>query len=1238
MRLPKLTFHAPTFRALTFIACLAAGISGSMAQEINENNFTLYTQRDGLPHNTITGMVQDSTGYIWMSTFSGLVRFNGSSFVQINNSNDSVSQPAEFLRGLKWLDDHRLAAYSGGLLILDTRTGETRSLYIPYTEKKYQYKFNGIRAVKGGPGGDIFLLSYSGFYHFNRDCKLVYRYDHYRNKDVATTEFAFGRQIFWLDSQRLLIVSIDGLYCYDIEKKELKKMQASDCPLLAGLLDYKARDYLYFQDKPGCFLIMYPNADSLVYINIPAKMRTTTLLPFKVPDHEFGYRTELAAVSDTLMYINGHESGFYKLRLSPETGRVQFYPRKYFPHYFCRQLLEDRDHNLWVATNIGLLRQDNRLAFVSQAVLPASLQEQYPNIAVQAINVADDKLFVATRGNGGLLEYDKDRLQFIRRISFKKYFTTADNIYTMVRAGDSSLFVGVNGPLFRLDIRTGRTAEIPLDKWDRPHDWTASLFKDHHDNIWLASSHIYRYDAVTQRFAVLSTRENPFSKIQEANNIIEDVAGNIWVSGHGLYRYNILTRDFDMLVDSFPFIKIPDRRILSVAADHHHNLWINNYNNGLTCYNIEKGVTHRFTRDNGLPDNNIAAMIVIGDKLWIAAYTGISCLDLQTYRITSFGKEDGFPDQPIAVGARFGYDIARNRLYIGFSNTIVQFDPDIIFQRSRLPRLFIESLATGSQKEQLYPAGDVTLCWKNNDIRLAIGSINFTTGASQRYAYRLMEEDSTPWQELGAQNTFSISSLSPGYHRIQVKLFSLNNRWPEQVKEIGITILPPFWKRPWFITLLVVIMLLAVGLLIKWRTGLTRKKEQAKTHIQKLKADEYKNQFELEQISNYFSSFLAHKNDVDEVLWDVAKNLIGRMKYTDCMIYLWNEDRTKMVQKASYGPKGNPKAINESVFDVLPGQGVVGYVMQTWEPLLIPNTREDRRYRVDDIRRLSEICVPIIHNNELIGIIDSEHPTGNYYKERDLQILTTIATLVGNKIKQIESEQHLEIKQKEIASINQQLAEAQLSALQTQMNPHFIFNSLNSIKGMILENQQQKASRYLSKFAQMIRITLNQSKEIFTTLYENTEHLESYLLMEKLRFDDSFTFRITVDDQIDKEETLIPTLMIQPLAENAIWHGLMTKKGDKKLSIRFSRHEDMISCTISDNGIGINRAEALKLLARTPHQSVGLTNLRNRIKIMNEKYDTGCSLEITDLSDLYKEKTGTRVVLRFKIITTKPCL
>jgi putative methionine-R-sulfoxide reductase with GAF domain len=761
------------------------------------------------------------------------------------------------------------------------------------------------------------------------------------------------------------------------------------------------------------------------------------------------------------------------------------------------------------------------------------------------------------------------------------------------------------------------------------------LYKDRKQNIWIASRNLYKYDALTAKFSVINLPVDTFNKLQNPNNIHEDTSGNIWISGHGLLRYNVSSKTIDRLIDSLPFIKIPDKQVITFTVDQLNNVWINSNNNGLVCYNIERKTFRHFTHSDGLPDNNIASMIVVGNKLWIATYAGIACLDLHTCKITSFDNEDGFPDLPISPGAKFYYDSVQNKLYIGFTNTIVQFDPDIIFQNKQIPHLFIESLVMSGQRKIDYPGKNISLNLADNEFTINIGSINFFTGNSQRFAYRLIKEDSTPWQQLGSQNSFTISNLSPGFHRIQVKLFSLNNRWPEQVRELSVYIIPPFWRQEWFMALFAAMLSVFVFLLLKWRTGYIRKQERAKTHIEKLKADEYKNQFELEHISNYFSSSLVGKNNVDDVLWDVTKNLIGRMNYVDCIIYMWNKDKTKMVQKAAFGPKGNPKTIETTIFDVLPGQGVVGHVMQTKEPQLVQDTRNDHRYRVDDMNRLSELCVPIIHDDELIGIIDSEHHAENHFNDRDVKILTTIATLLGNKIKQIESEHSLKKQQKEIAYINQQLAEAQLSALQTQMNPHFIFNSLNGIKGMILDNEQQKASRYLSKFANMIRTTLNQSKEIFTTLYENIEHLENYLVMEKLRFDDSFTFRIIIDDNIDKEETVIPTLMIQPLAENAIWHGLMFKKGRKNLTIRFSRLEEIISCYIEDNGIGINQSEQIKKANRPSHKPVGLNNLRNRIKIMNEKYDTGCTLEIIDLSEFNKEKTGTCAVLRFNIITNK---
>ncbi|MBC7886790.1 MAG: histidine kinase [Ferruginibacter sp.] len=1197
-------------------------------QDLYENNFVRYSTAEGLSHNTVTGLAQDHTGYIWLATASGLNRYDGNRFVQFHSNNDSLSLPAEELAGMAWLDQHRLAIYATGLHIINTQTGETRNLFIPYHDRQYQYKFNMVERAMGDDKGNIFILSRSGFYHYDKTYQLVSRFDYYSEEEVPVTHFFFGRELFELDSRRLLIVSIEGLYLYDKEKKQIKKMDAADCPALAGFLHYPGTYYTFLQQKPGHFFILKSESDSLFYINVIENKKVVSRLPFIPGKLEFHFRSRLIPVSNTLLYITGHSSGFYKMRFYPQSGIIKFYPEKYCRSYLCNAMLNDKDNNLWIATNKGLLRHDPGNRQVQVAVLPVGIVDSFPNIRFDDIAVSADKIYAGTRGFGGVLLFDKKTFHFEKQI-LEKYNQNSNSISAIVPADSSTLLLGTAGPLWLLDLAGKRKKKILPPGWNERGDWTSDLYKDSKGNIWISAYHIYRYNPIAKSFALIPTHQRllsaPFA-------LSEDKSGHMWMAGHGLARYNTVLDSFDVFLDSFPYIKMPDKQVSAFVIDQQNRIWFNSNNNGLTAYDIDRRSFRHFTRSEGLPDENIASMIIVGHKLWIAYYSGIACIDLQTFQIVSFGKEDGFPVMPVVKGARFFYDNALQQLYLGFSNAIVRFNPYDILQVKSPPHVFIESLVINGQKNIFLPEQHITTSWRDNEIMITIGSISFSSGHSQGFAYRILKNETTPWQQLGSQPLFSISSLSSGTHRIQVKSFSLNNHWPPQIKEITITILPPFWKKEWFGVLITLLGLMLVYLLIRWRTGAARKNEMEKTHIQQLKADDYKNQFELEQISNYFSSSLAGKKTEEEVLWDVTDNLIGRMNYVDCMIYLWNEDNTKMIQKAAYGPKGKPEYIKAQVFDVFPGQGIVGHVLQSCQPILVNDTRTDSRYRMDEAFRLSEICVPIIHNNELLGIIDSEHHLPGYFTERDIKILTTIATLIGNKLKQIESEQSLEAKRKELEGTNQQLAEAKLSALQAQMNPHFIFNALNSIKRMILDGENEKASRYLSKFASMIRMTLNHSKDTFVTLDENLQYLKAYLEMEQLRFDNSFEWSISTGENIDAEETAFPSLMIQPLVENAIWHGLMQVEGDKKIQIGFARYHNRITCTIEDNGIGIRQSEKLKKTNKPPHQSMGLENLYKRIKILNEKYGIDCRLAVTDLQQDDENKRGTLVLLSFNII------
>lgn len=218
-----------------------------------------------------------------------------------------------------------------------------------------------------------------------------------------------------------------------------------------------------------------------------------------------------------------------------------------------------------------------------------------------------------------------------------------------------------------------------------------------------------------------------------------------------------------------------------------------------------------------------------------------------------------------------------------------------------------------------------------------------------------------------------------------------------------------------------------------------------------------------------------------------------------------------------------------------------------------------------------------------------------------------------------------EIRQK--ANIDKLLAETEMKALHSQMNPHFIFNSLNSIKEMILNNENNEASRYLSKFAQLIRITLDQSGHSFISLKSTVDYLQLYIEMEKIR-NDQFTYAIIIDEELDIEKTILPPMLIQPFIENAIWHGIPPDKKTIYIEISFKKENNFLVCTIDDDGSGIEEAIRNKSVTNNLHKSVGIENIRNRIRLLNEKYGLQSSIAITDKKNIPgSASSGTKVIL-----------
>ena len=213
------------------------------------------------------------------------------------------------------------------------------------------------------------------------------------------------------------------------------------------------------------------------------------------------------------------------------------------------------------------------------------------------------------------------------------------------------------------------------------------------------------------------------------------------------------------------------------------------------------------------------------------------------------------------------------------------------------------------------------------------------------------------------------------------------------------------------------------------------------------------------------------------------------------------------------------------------------------------------------------------------------------------------------------------------ASYEKKLSELQMEALQSQMNPHFIFNALNSIKHFILTNEKFKAAEYLSGFSSLVRQVLNNSKSPIINLEKEIETLKLYIEMEQMRFDDKFNYQFHIDGNLDLLEINLPPLIFQPYVENAIWHGLMHKEGPRKLDIYFKKLGDSLLCTIEDNGIGRKKAMESKPGGLKRQKSFGMQITQDRMKINQIKSD----INIIDKENDNGIATGTKVIIQIPL-------
>ncbi|MBL0359248.1 MAG: histidine kinase [Chitinophagaceae bacterium] len=251
-----------------------------------------------------------------------------------------------------------------------------------------------------------------------------------------------------------------------------------------------------------------------------------------------------------------------------------------------------------------------------------------------------------------------------------------------------------------------------------------------------------------------------------------------------------------------------------------------------------------------------------------------------------------------------------------------------------------------------------------------------------------------------------------------------------------------------------------------------------------------------------------------------------------------------------------------------------------------------------------------------------------WWQNNWIRLLTVILLLAAVYAYIIKRVRKIKSEEKKKTDLNAKLSELEQTALRSQMNPHFIFNCLTSIQQLIVSGNKTDANEYLVKFARLIRKTLDLSAHPFISIREETEYLTEYLLLEQLRLSGQFKFMFSKDETINVDKTYIPNMMLQPVVENCIRHGIKSLENKKgMININFQQNKKSITCTITDNGVGRTEKSSFNENAFTKHKSYGVDIVRKRLQAFSEFNNQDTGIEINDLLNASGAAAGTQVIL-----------
>ncbi len=864
-------------------------------------------------------------------------------------------------------------------------------------------------------------------------------------------------------------------------------------------------------------------------------------------------------------------------------------------------LLFDVEGFLWIATQKGLNRLNTANNIFSHFYHQISIKTSISSDQVNYLFIDKNNLFwIGT--NNGLNLMDKRNFSFVafQHDESNSYSLSNNDVRSIIQDKNGILWIGTLGGgvnyMNTVDFNFYAFTFIPNDNTSVSNDYINCIFEDKSGNIWVGTAwgglnKIDKQSKKFRHFIHINDNQNSLN-----NNliwsIVNDKKGNIWIATNkGINIYNKTTREFSFITHQpGNSNSLGSNSVRMIVMDHKrdHIVWFATLDAGLDKYNtLTKTFTHY--RYNPLIKNSISTnrcMSAYEDKfgdIWVGTEFGGLCIfNPEKEKFTVFQHD---PDDPYSISSNTVYPVYEDKngiVWVGTYHGLNRYD--------RQTKRFYKYFHDPANKQSISSDMIFSIYQDQNGyfwLGTMGGGLNlfnpvtkesrhFTeiNGLPNNVVYATIKDKNG---DFWLSTNFGLSKFNPVKETfvnfdvkdgVQSHEFNFGAACIDEDGELffgGMNGLNAFYPKEIVMNKNVPPLTITSFKLFNQEIPINLKDGDTL----KLKHNENFFSFEFASL-DYVNPF---KNKYAFFLENFEKN--------------WNyTDATRRY--ADYTA-------------VAPGK----YTFR------LKGSNNDGVWNEKGIRIYIEIQPPW-------------YKTILFYIFSAFIIIGSIWSIMLWRIEKIRKKHVVE---RQMLAIQKQLFELEQKSLRLQMNPHFLFNSLNSIQSFVIEKDTDKAIHYLSRFSQLMRLILNNSQQTFVVLQEELKVIKLYLDLERLRYDEIFDFYITVDEEIEEEFIAIPPMIIQPYIENAIIHGLIHQKKRGELKIELTLMNNYILCVIQDNGIGRAAATIIREQSGIKHKSSGMLITQERLDILNKKNKDQLSVKIIDLMNQDGSAAGTRIEL-----------